>query len=83
MGELISMYMNGFTAFWGGIFGGGIFRLVLVGFLFWWFFCKRGNRCCCSHCGCWCGRCHCDEVRMEHADAEPVSKKKTKAEKAE
>jgi hypothetical protein len=84
LGELISMYVNGFTAFWRGMFGGGMVQLVALAFVLWWLFCRRGNRCCCPHCGCWCGRCQCDEVRMEHAEAEPVKKaRKKKAEPQE
>ena len=56
LGELLSMYVNGFTAFWSVALGGGLFRLVLIGFLIWWFFCRREGRCCCDHCGCFCGR---------------------------
>ena len=76
LGELITMYVNGFTAFWGVIFGGGMLRLILIAVLLWRLFCRRGNRCCCEYCGCWCGRCQCAEVRIEHAEAEPVKKKK-------
>ena len=82
LGELLSMYMSGFTAFWRVAFGGGLFQIVLIGFLIWWFFCRREGRCCCDHCGCWCGRCQCAEVRIEHAEAEPVKKKRSSSSKA-
>jgi len=82
IGELISWYMTGFTAFWRGAFGGGLFQMVLIGCLIWWFFCKKGGRCRCGHCGCWCGRCQCDEVRIEHEEAEPVKKKRAKKDNA-
>lgn len=74
MADLISMYMHGLVAFWRGMFGGGVLQLLVLGFLFWWFFCRRGGRCSCPHCGCWCGHCKCDEVRMEHTEAEPEKK---------
>ena len=39
---------------------------LLIGLALWWFFSCRGRwRCGCRHCGCWCGRCRCDEVRVE------------------
>lgn len=76
LAELISMYVNGFVAFWRGMFGGGLLQWVLLALLVWWFLCRRGGPCACRHCGCWCGHCRCDEVRMEHAEAEPVRKNK-------
>ncbi len=65
IGDLLVWYTESFVAFWRGMFGGGVFQLVLIGFLIWWFFCRRRHGCCCPHCGCWCGRCRCEEVRLD------------------
>ncbi len=65
--DALDLYFNVLVAFWQGIARGGGLQLLLIGLALWWFFCCRG-RCACRQCGCWCGRCRCDEVRVEDDD---------------
>ena len=67
--DAIALYFNVLVAFWSGMARGGGLQLLLIGLALWWFFSCRGRwRCGCRHCGCWCGRCQCDEVRVEDDD---------------
>jgi hypothetical protein len=75
--DLFTVYMESLTAFYRGIFGGGLFQMLFIGFIIWWFLCRKGGRCSCPHCGCWFGNCRCDEVRIND---EPSKKKKAKEE---
>lgn len=71
--DLFAVYMDNLVAFYGAIFGGGIFKLAFIAFVMWWFFCRRRGRCGCGHCGCWCGSCRCDQVRMNGKDEEKTT----------
>ena len=67
--DALALYFNVLVAFWQGMARGGDLQLLLIGLALWWFFFCRGRwRCGCRHCGCWCGRCRCDEVRVEDDD---------------
>jgi len=75
--DLFAVYMESLTAFYRGIFGGGIFKLAFFAFVMWWIFCRGRGSCCCRHCGCWCGSCRCDRVRMNGDDDTTKAKSKT------
>ncbi len=79
--DALRWYVEGLSAFWVSLAGGGLFKLILVCALIYWIFCRRG-RCHrhhggCRHCGCPSGHCSCggDEAEAEGGDvedAEPV-----------
>ena len=67
MTEAISWYVENLTAFWVGLAGSGVFKLILIGCFIYWICGARMRWRChgrhyhfrCSHCGCWCGHCPC------------------------
>ncbi len=67
MMDLISWYLGSVSAFFVSLAGGGFFRLILILCLLYWIFGRRGRWGChrrrgrCSHCGCWCGHCPCED----------------------
>jgi len=81
--EALSWYVESLSAFWASFAGGGLPRLILMGCLIYWIFCKRGRgcghrrrrgcRCRCSHCGCRCGSCPCGDDEAEDVDDEAAA----------
>lgn len=63
--EALNWYVESLSAFWVGLAGGGLVKLILILCFIYWMCCRRGrcgrHRCHggCSHCGCWCGGCAC------------------------
>ena len=65
MMEVISRYVESLSAFWVGLAGGGLFKLILICCLISWICGGRIRWRChrhwgrCRHCGCRCGYCPC------------------------
>ena len=69
-------YVESLSAFWVSLAGGGLFKLILIGCLIYWIWCRRGQWRChrwhgpCSHCGCWCGHCSCGAGENESGNGD-------------
>ncbi len=65
MMDVISRYVESLSAFWVGLAGGGLFKLILICCLIYWICGGRIRWRChghwgrCRHCGCRCGHCPC------------------------
>ena len=83
--DALRWYVEGLSAFWVSLAGGGLLKLILICALIYWVFCRRGrchrHRCGCPHCGCPSGHCSCGGDEAEDGgeagvgtveDAEPV-----------